>query len=229
MLMKTFLLAIIPSALRLDTAVLRGSPPSALAEGFEGLGDCKIEKMCYSISKGNLKMSNELAPKDPNQLKIELAARSSGEFAKPDKTRQSNAIILEPTQEKAVELMLAGVSDTEIAKKIKVTRQTVNYWRNQDIDFIYELQMRRSQVRDSCRDELIDLYKVAIEEIKKGLKNKDPKIRLQVAMQIVRLPALQENLKNKTLADPKTIKAERFEADIRQALEETTTELGYKK
>ena len=125
--------------------------------------------------------------------------------------------------------MLAGVSDTEIAKKLKVTRQTVNYWRNQDIDFIYELQMRRSQVRDSCRDELIDLYKVAIEEIKKGLKNKDPKIRLQVAMQIVRLPALQENLKNKALADPKIIKAERFEADLRQALNEVTKEFGYNK
>ena len=40
-------------------------------------------------------MSNELVPKDPNQLKIEP---SSGEFAKPDKTRQVNAAILGPKQ-----------------------------------------------------------------------------------------------------------------------------------
>ena len=98
--------------------------------------------------------------------------------------------------------MLVGVSDTEIAKKLKVTRQTVNYWRNQDFDFIYELQMRRNQIWESHRDELIDLYKMAVEEVKKSFKSKDPKIRLQVAMQILRLPALQENLKNKAPTAP---------------------------
>jgi len=173
-------------------------------------------------------MSNELVPEDQNRQKIEPTARSSGEFAKPDKTRQSNAIILEPKQEKAVELMLAGISDTEIAKKLKVTRQTVNYWRNQDFDFIYELQMRRNQIWEGHRDELIDLYQMAVEEIKKSLKSKDPKIRLQVAMQIVRLPALQENLKNKAPTDPKTIEAERYQSALHIALDEVTTELGYK-
>ena len=120
-------------------------------------------------------MSNELAPKDTNQLKNEMTIRSSAEFAKPDKTRQLNAVILEPKQEKAVELMLTGASDSEIAKKLKVTRQTVNYWRNQDIDFIYELQMRRNQIWEGYRDELSDLYKLAVEEVKKSLKSKDPK------------------------------------------------------
>jgi hypothetical protein len=37
-----------------------------------------------------MKMSNELALKGPNQLKIEPSVRISGEFAKPDKTRQQN-------------------------------------------------------------------------------------------------------------------------------------------
>jgi hypothetical protein len=126
------------------------------------------------------------------------------------------------------ELMLAGISDTEIAKKLKVTRQTVNYWRNQDIDFIYELQMRRNQIWEGYRDELSDLFKLAVEEVKKSLKSKDPKIRLQVAMQIVRLPALQENLKNKAAADPKTIEQQRFDAALHIALSEVTEEMGYK-
>ena len=174
-------------------------------------------------------MSNELALKDPNRQKIEPSASSSGEFAKPDKTRQSNAVILEPKQEKAVELMLAGVSDTEIAKKLKVTRQTVNYWRNQDIDFIDELKLRRSQVWDGCRDELVDLYKAAVQEIKMSLKNKDPKIRLQAAMQIIRLPALQENLKNKAGADQNNHQEKKLSPELRQALDEVTKELGYNK
>jgi len=185
--------------------------------------------MCYSIDKGNFKMSNELALNEPDRQKIEPTASSSDEFAKPDKTRQLNAVILEPKQEKAVELMLAGVSDTEIAKKLKVTRQTVNYWRNQDIDFIYELKMRRDQLWESNRDETSNLYKLAVEEIKKSLKSKDPKIRLQVAMQIVRLPALQENLKNKAPADRKTIEQERFDSALHIALGELTEELGYNK
>ena len=217
-------------------------------------------------------MSNELALKDPNQQKIEP---KSGEFAKPDKTRQpndvilgpkqvpdnnipatplrsavgyrgasgiyaqrpcaelrktrqANAVILEPKQEKAVEYMLAGASDSEIAKKLKVTRQTVNYWRNQDFDFIYELQMRRNQLWEGYRDELSDLYKMAVEEVKKSFKSKDPKIRLQVAMQILRLPALQENLKSKAPTDRKTIEAERYQSALSIALSEVTEELGYK-
>jgi DNA-binding XRE family transcriptional regulator len=164
-------------------------------------------------------MPNELALQGPNQLKIQPAP---SEFI----SHQQNAIILEPKQEKAVEYMLAGISDSEIAKKLNVTRQTVNYWRNQDRDFIYELQMRRNQLWEGYRDELSDLYKLAVEEIKKSMKSKDPKIRLQLAMQILRLPALQENLKNKTLPDPKTLNEKRDKDDLSQALAEVTKELG---
>ena len=48
-------------------------------------------------------------------------------------------------------------------------------------------------------------------------------------MQIVRLPALQENLRNKALADPKTIEKERFDSALHIALGELTTEMGYNK
>jgi DNA-binding CsgD family transcriptional regulator len=207
-------------------------------------------------------MSNEIALKDPNQIKNNLVVRNPSEFAKPDKTRQqngektpiptvprvdpvvlrgsppsshtegydktrqANAIILEPKQEKAVELMLTGASDNEIGKKLNVTRQTVNFWRNQDRDFIYELQMRRNQLWEGYRDELSDLFKLAVEEVKKSFKSKDPKIRLQIAMQILRLPALQENLKNKSLSDPKTLNEQREKADLSQALAEVTKDLG---
>jgi predicted DNA-binding protein YlxM (UPF0122 family) len=164
-------------------------------------------------------MPNELALHDPHHSIIKPPA---SEF----KTHQPNVIILEPKQEKALEYMLAGISDSEIAKKLNVTRQTVNYWRNQDLDFIYELQMRRNQLWEGYRDELSDLYKLAVEEIKKSMKSKDPKIRLQVAMQILRLPALQENLKNKTLCDPKTLNEKRDKSDLSQALSDVTKELG---
>lgn len=167
-------------------------------------------------------MPNELALKDPRQSIIKPIPSES-------KSHQSNAIILEPKQEKALEYMLAGISDSEIAKKLNVTRQTVNYWRNQDLDFIYELQMRRNQLWESYRDEISDLYKLAVEEIKKSMKSKDPKIRLQVAMQILRLPALQENLKNKAPVDRKTIEKERFDSALHIALGEVTEELGFNK
>ena len=47
-------------------------------------------------------------------------------------------------------------------------------------------------------------------------------------MQIVRLPALQENLKNKVLADPKTFEPERLGSALTIALNEVTTEMGFK-
>jgi len=134
---------------------------------------------------------------------------------------------LTPQQEIAIEMMMDGKKDLEISKRLKMRRPTINEWRNHNMDFIYELQMRRSQVWEKQRDKMSRAVDKAFDILIKNLDNKDEKIQLAVAMQLVRMTGVQENLKNKALADPKTIKAERFEADLRQALEEVTKEFGY--
>ena len=134
---------------------------------------------------------------------------------------------LSPQQEIAIEMMMDGKTDLEISKRLKMRRQTINEWRNHNMDFISELQLRRSQVWEKQRDKMSRAVDKAFDILIKNLDNKDEKIRLAVAMQLVRMTGVQENLKNKALTDPRTIQAERFEADVRQALREVTKEFGY--
>lgn len=58
----------------------------------------------------------------------------SGEVAKPDKSRQ-----LSVQQLNAVELLILGKSDREVAEQVGVTRQTVSGWRLHDPFFQAEL------------------------------------------------------------------------------------------
>ena len=136
---------------------------------------------------------------------------------------------LTPQQEIAIEMMMDGKKDLEISKRLKMRRPTINEWRNHNMDFINELQMRRSQVWEKQRDKMSRAVDKAFDILIKNLDNKDEKIQLAAAMQLLRMTGVQENLKNKTSMDPKTLRAERFEAALHIALGEVTEELGYNK
>jgi uncharacterized membrane-anchored protein YjiN (DUF445 family) len=77
------------------------------------------------------------------------------------------------------------------------------------------------------RDKMSRVVDKAFDILIKNLDNKDEKIQLAVAMQILRLPALQENLKSKAPTDRKTIEAERVQSALSVALGEVTKEMGY--
>ena len=59
---------------------------------------------------------------------------------KPDISRHKE---LSVRQANAVDLLLAGKTDGEVAKAVRVTRQTVNEWRNGNTEFMAELNARR--------------------------------------------------------------------------------------
>ena len=42
-------------------------------------------------------------------------------------------------QQKAINLFLSGMNDTEVAESLSVARQTVNKWKNQNLRFGAEL------------------------------------------------------------------------------------------
>jgi hypothetical protein len=144
-----------------------------------------------------------------------------------DKTGHLFQNELTPQQEIAVEMMMDGKTDLEISKKLKMRRQTINEWRNHNMDFIFELQLRRSQVWEKQRDKMSHAVDKAFDILIKNLDNKDEKIRLAVAMQLVRMTGVQENLKNKTPMDAKTIEDNKYKAALHQALEEVTKEMGF--
>ncbi len=145
---------------------------------------------------------------------------------KADKTGHLFENELSPKQETAIEMMLDGRTDLEISHRLKMRRQTINEWRNHNMDFIYELQMRRNQLWEKHRDKMSRAVEKAFDILIKNLDNKDEKIQLAVAMQLVRMTGVQENLKNKTPMDRNTMEANKLDAALKQALEEVTKELG---
>ena len=60
---------------------------------------------------------------------------------------------MQPKQQRALELILAGHSVTDIASQVGVRRETVWRWRN-DPSFASEVSVRQAQRRQSIHDEL---------------------------------------------------------------------------
>jgi len=55
---------------------------------------------------------------------------------------------LNTKQKLAIDLVLVGLSDREIAKRARVSRKTINTWRNHDEDFRALLAERRKADRE---------------------------------------------------------------------------------
>ena len=61
---------------------------------------------------------------------------------------------LSEKQEQALELAMSGKTDVEIARRVGVSRQWVNTWRNQDRIFMDALAERREELRARYMDRI---------------------------------------------------------------------------
>lgn len=109
----------------------------------------------------------------------------SKNITKSNKTSQKDNS-LSVKQRNAIDLILLGKSDEEVAEEICVRRETVNRWKNQDSDFVYELRKNRKQVWGSQKDRLRGLISKAVNVLKENLDNEDPKIKQSVAIHILK-------------------------------------------
>jgi len=82
---------------------------------------------------------------------------------KSDKTGQQKQ--LNPQQELALSAILLGKNDEAIAAEIGVTRQTVNGWRNHDIEFIAVLNQRRQEIWDGISDRMRAAMLIALDTV----------------------------------------------------------------
>jgi len=92
-------------------------------------------------------------------------------LTKPDKTRHLEGAPRELTvaQLNAVDLLVAGQSDREVAATVGVTRQTVGGWRNYNPWFRAELTRRRNEVWRTSGDRLRALIPKALATLEGGL------------------------------------------------------------
>jgi len=128
-------------------------------------------------------------------------------------------------QEKALELALAGMSDGEIARRVKVARQTVNEWRNQNEAFREALAARRQALRERHMDALNELAGEAIAAAREALRSPNENTRLKAAALVLRFSGLQGGMKGDRQADGG--RAE-FLRELGSAIGEVAWELGFR-
>ncbi|GAB6186472.1 helix-turn-helix domain-containing protein [Thermopirellula anaerolimosa] len=107
-------------------------------------------------------------------------------MTKSDKTRQ-----LRIAQRNAIELLLTGKTDQEVAEAVGVTRQTVSVWRNQDVFFRTALEARQKEIWGSHVDRLRQLVGRAVEVLEANLlQEEDRGLRQSAAVHVLKCVGL---------------------------------------
>jgi len=131
-------------------------------------------------------------------------------------------------QEAAIDLIMAGYSDSEVAKEVGITRQTVSRWRNDNPDFIEALQMRRALMREQHMEVFSELIGRAIAVLRDALDNGDERTRLKTAMFILRVSGLQGYAKPAKEMNREEMERATFLSVFEEALTQVHEEKGIK-
>jgi hypothetical protein len=107
-------------------------------------------------------------------------------MTKPDKIRLP-ALSIEQTN--AIDLLIVGKTDSEVAAVIGKTRQTVCGWRLYHPVFQAELNKRRRAIWGTAADKLRSLLPKALSALEQELEGGDNK--LKAALEMVKLAGIQ--------------------------------------
>jgi AcrR family transcriptional regulator len=123
-------------------------------------------------------------------------------------------------QELALELILCGMNDREIAERAGVSRQTINTWRNHNEVFRMLLAGRREAARERHRDELSGLVLEAVGVMRAALLEGNLLTRLWAALALLRMSGLQEVVQTEKLPSQVDIIMELLIEAIRKIVQE---------
>ena len=113
-------------------------------------------------------------------------------------------------QENAIDILVLGKSDREVAESIGVARQTVTQWRNHDDEFVVALNRRRADIWGSQTDRLRTLVVRAVDVLEANLDSEDERLRQVAAVHILRSVGLYgRDLEPDGPADAEKIKRDR--------------------
>jgi len=101
-----------------------------------------------------------------------------------DRTRQESG--LTQKQYNAIDAILAGATDQEAAKRCRVSRQTVNGWKNNDPEFIAELNQRRELLQEMHFDKLQSVIGKALQVLADDLDSDIPQWKRETAFHVLK-------------------------------------------
>ena len=109
---------------------------------------------------------------------------------------------LTPQQFQAIELVLLGKKDREVADAVGVSRRTIIRWRLQDADFIAELHRRRRELCDGSADRLRRLLDPSIDVLIEFLQSRYDMHRFRAATTLLRLANVRSVVQVKASPTP---------------------------
>jgi hypothetical protein len=113
---------------------------------------------------------------------------------------------LSQKQLNAIEFILSGENDSRVAEKVKVTRQTINHWKNRDSLFAATLNLRRHEIWNGNNSKLMSLAEDAIKVLENLLQSENERTSMNVAVHILKaLGIYGQQLKYDYTTDPDKI------------------------
>ena len=113
-------------------------------------------------------------------------------MAKRDKERQKS-LELTVEQLNAIDLLVTGASDREVAEKVGVSRQTVTNWRLHNLAFQAELHRLRKEIWGNSKDRIMSLVPKAIDRLEKSLGDDTDRNGPKVALEVIRTTGLHSD------------------------------------
>ena len=89
-------------------------------------------------------------------------------------------------QQKAINLFLAGMNDTEVAEELGLARQTVNKWRNKNQNFGAKLEQQQRELNKESRQQLSALASRSVEVLGQSLESENERIRQSTAVHVLK-------------------------------------------
>ncbi|MEH7403358.1 hypothetical protein V7148_20545 [Gottfriedia acidiceleris] len=88
----------------------------------------------------------------------------------------------------AIDLLVIGKTDKEVADKIGVNRVTITKWRNYDIYFRAEMNKRRNEIWGASLDKMRSLVPKALERLENEIDNDNG---WKVALEVIKIAGIE--------------------------------------
>ena len=96
-------------------------------------------------------------------------------------------------QKNAIDLLLTGKNDRQVAEFVGVERVTVNNWRNRKPEFIDELNRRRYELFEDEMDRLRSLISASVDALTECINSTDERVKLTAATSLLKLLGLDRH------------------------------------
>ena len=109
-----------------------------------------------------------------------------------DDHQSSPLFALTIEQQNAIELVMTGLSDREVAERVGVRRETVTRWRNGHPAFKAELNRRRTELWNNGMERIRLLFPEAVEAMRRVINDPNNPNQWRAALEVVKLIGIPE-------------------------------------